>query len=138
MNGENRKKVPPTERELLKFGLTLAIASAVLGALFFWGKRDFYYCFFVLSVVFLVPSLAAPRLLRSIHRVWMALAGALGWFTTRVVLTVLFYVGLTPIGFLGKLFGKRFLDTGRDEAAKSYWVYTGQRRLRSGRYEEQY
>lgn len=138
MNAEESKKVTPTKRDLFKFGLTLAIGFAVLGALSLWGKKSFYYYFFVLSLFFLVPSLAAPTLLKPIHRAWMTLAGILGWFMTRAILTVLFYVAFTSIGVLGRLLGKRFLDVGTDDSKESYWIPTKQSEGNLKRYEEQY
>jgi len=51
----------------------------------------------------------------------MTLALLLGWFTSRVILTILFYLVLTPIGFIAKIFGKKFLSLKIDDGAKSYW-----------------
>ena len=60
--------------------------------------------------------------LRPIQRAWMAFAIVLGWVMTRVILVVLFYVGITPIALIARLVGKRFLDLRFEPARASYWI----------------
>jgi hypothetical protein len=51
----------------------------------------------------------------------MSLAIVLGFIMSRVILTVLFYLVLTPISFLAKLVGKKFMVLKYDKSAKTYW-----------------
>jgi hypothetical protein len=76
-----------------------------------------------------------PARLRSAYMTWMAFALALGWVMSRVVLTVVFVVVLTPLGLLARLSGKRFLALERDPSASSYWV---RRPGTQGRYDRMY
>ena len=109
-------------RDLRKFGITMGIAFAVLGGLVLWrGHWTPTYLFWVAGA-FLVLALVAPVVLRPIQRGWMAFAIVLGWVMTRVILVVLFYVGITPIALIARLVGKRFLDLGFEPARASYWV----------------
>ena len=41
-----------------------------------------------------------------IHQGWMRLAKILGWINSRILLSVLFFVILTPVSLLARLFGK--------------------------------
>jgi hypothetical protein len=93
----------------------------VLGGLAFWRGKGFYSYLLGLSAVFLLLGLAAPVVLRPVRRVWMRVAEAMGWFMTRVILTILFYLGFTPIAVLGRLFGKHFLEMRMDKSRSSYW-----------------
>ncbi len=79
---------------------------------------------------------AAPALLRPVYRAWMALAFALGWVMSRVVLTALFFLAVTPVALAARLGRKRFLELDADPAAGTYWI----RRPpgRPGRYEKMY
>ncbi|MCE5270112.1 SxtJ family membrane protein, partial [bacterium] len=56
------------------------------------------------------------------QKLWMKLAHALGWFNTRLLLILVFYLVLTPVGLLMRLFGKRPLSLGWDKDAPSYWI----------------
>jgi hypothetical protein len=70
----------------------------------------------------LLLGAAAPATLRAPYRLWMGMAFTLGWFTSRLLLAVIYLGVLTPVGLLARLAGKRFLDLAPDRGAASYWV----------------
>jgi len=109
-------------RDLRKFGITMAVAFAAIGALFIWRGASEARWLFWLSGAFLLLGLVAPVILRPVQKVWMAFAITLGWVMTRVILVLVFYVGITPIAFIARLVGKRFLDLGFEPERESYWV----------------
>jgi hypothetical protein len=109
-------------RELRKFGITMAVAFAVLGGFLLWRGHWQPKYFFWIAGAFLVLGLAVPVVLRPVQRAWMAFAIAFGWMMTRVILVLLFYVGITPIALIARLVGKRFLDLGFEPARASYWI----------------
>ena len=127
-----------TRRKLRNFGLTVGIAFGVLAALLFWREKAHYVYFAVISAVFLVFGLLVPVALKPVEKVWMTAANAMGWVMTRVILTVLFFAVFTPIGFLGRLFGKDFLNLKMDPAATTYWIYREPRDLTKEDYEKQF
>jgi len=63
-----------------------------------------------------------PARLRAAYLGWMVVALAIGWVMSRVVLTLVFALVLTPLALLARLTGKRFLALEPDAAAPSYWV----------------
>ena len=135
---EEIRAIPSERSDLRRFGLTMCIALAVLAALLFWRGKDLYLYLGLLSPVFLALGLAAPVALRPVHRVWMSLALVLGWFMTRVILSLLFFLGVTPIGVLGRLFGKKFLDVQMPDSRETYWIPREQGDESPARYEKQY
>jgi len=76
-----------------------------------------------------------PARLRALYLGWMALALAIGWVMSRVVLTLVFAFVLTPLALLARLTGKRFLALGPDRSVASYWV---ERKPGQGRYDRMY
>ena len=108
--------------ELRKFGLSVGLVFSVLFGLFFpWlFARPFPVWPWVLGGALVFPALIYPPVLKPIHFVWMKLAHALGWFNTRVLLTVMYFLLLTPYGWLLRLLGKSPLDKGRDCLPESY------------------
>ena len=123
---------------LRKFGITMCIALGVFSALLFWRGKDFYLYPGLLSPVFLILGLAAPGVLRPAHKVWMSLAVVLSWFMTRVILSLLFFLGVTPVGVLGRLFGGKFLDVEMQDSRETYWIRREQGDESPARYEKQY
>jgi len=108
-------------RQLKQFGLTLGAVLSVLGALALRRGGAAASALLVAAVILLALGMLAPDRLRFFHRWWMRLGLVLGWVMTRVILSILFYGVVTPIGVLGRMFGKDFL--GRPAASSaSYWV----------------
>ena len=111
-----------TASDLRKFGLTMATALAVLGAFFLWRDRSWAVWLIWPAGAFLVVGLVAPNILGPVERLWMAIAEVLGAVVTKIILTLTFFLVITPVGlavrlFSGDRFGKRF-----DPHAESYWV----------------
>ena len=64
----------------------------------------------------------APAVLRTAHRAWMGLAFAMGWVMTRVLLGLVYYGLITPVGVVRRTFGRSPVLTHPDPAAESYWI----------------
>ena len=108
--------------ELQKFVVTIAIALSLFGALAAWQGRGYALWLFVFVAIFLSVGLLAPKTLGPVYVGWMAMAKMMGYVMTRVILTVLFYLVVTPVSITAKLFGKSFLDLKFDKNADSYWI----------------
>lgn len=63
-----------------------------------------------------------PGLLRPVFRLWMMLAVVLGFVMTRVILSIVFYVVVTPIGLVMRLAGRDPLSKKPDPSMDSYWI----------------
>lgn len=101
-------------------GVLLGVAAVVLwrrgytATPLVWGLGGAGGALVVLGAV-------APGLLRPLYRVWMGLALVLGFVMTHVILAVLFYAVVTPIGLVMRAFGHDPLQRRRDPAAPTYW-----------------
>ena len=58
------------------------------------------------SVLLILPALIWPASLLRVYKAWMALGTVMGWINTRIILGAVFYLVVTPIGVLRRLFGK--------------------------------
>ncbi len=83
-------------------------------------------------------GLAAPIILWPLQKIWMMVAVILGWVMTRIILSILFYLVITPISLLGRLFGKRFLDLKIDRSATSYWIKRENKPTEPADFEKQF
>ena len=135
---EEVKNIKSGKRELRQFGITIGIVLGLLGGLFLLREKNYYSYFFILSIAFLFLGLAAPNLLKPIQKIWMSLAILIGWFVTRAILIILFYLVVTPIGILAKMFGKYFLDIKFDRNAESYWITRELIKIDKKDYESQF
>ena len=76
----------------------------------------------VLAAAFLAFALLWPAALRPLNRAWLRLGLLLSKVVSPVVLMILFYATVTPIGILMRWAGKDPLRLRRDAAAASYWI----------------
>ena len=135
---EEIKNISSGTKDLRKFGIILGIFFGLLGGLFLWREKDYYYYFFILSGAFMVLGLAVPVLLKPIHKIWMILAILMGWLMTRVLLVVLFYLVVTPISILAKLFSKNMLELKCNRNLDSYWIPRKESKFQKENYEKQF
>ena len=120
----NLNNLDLSKRNLRKFSITIAIVLFLFGILVFWKgsvKENAYYLL-IIAFLFLLSGLLIPKILTLIYKVWMGLAFTLGWFMTRVILGIMFYLVFTPIGLSIRLFGGDLLKKKLDRNTKSYWI----------------
>ena len=111
-----------TNRELRKFGFVMAVALAIVGGLLFWREKEVLPWFFSVAGFFGATGLILPKVLAPIEWVWMKLAHYLGIIMTRLLLSLTFYLMITPLGIIMKILGKRPLAVSFDREVKSYWI----------------
>ena len=118
------KTLDTSSKEIRKFGLVIAIALGVIGSFVYLksGSFDVPQWIWGIGLLFLILGFILPSILRPVYRIWMLLAYFIGGVISRIILTVLFYVVLTPIGLVLRLFGKDFLDQKFEKNRESYWV----------------
>ena len=96
-----------TVREGRKFAFTVGIAFLVLGALSLW--RGHYLPPRILGGLggaLLAAGLLFPSRLGGVQRAWMALATAISRVTAPIVVSALYFLVLTPVGWLLRLLGR--------------------------------
>lgn len=99
--------------------------GAVLIALAAWsgyrGRETASWVLALLAVALIAAGLFAPPAARAFHVVWMRLAHALGWVNSRILLALIFYLVITPVGLMQRLAGRDALRR-RGPGSGSYWI----------------
>jgi hypothetical protein len=94
-------------KQLRSFGLLVGGIFAAIGiwpALF--HGEDLRLWGVIVGAALLLPAMAFPKMLALPHRGWMGLSEILSWINTRIILGVVFFLLLTPIGIIRRMFGK--------------------------------
>ena len=136
---EDLKQLKTGARELRKFGLLVGGVFAILGALM-WarGKGHFVY-FLTPGLLLIVLGLIAPRILKPVYVAWMSLAIVLGFVVSHVILTIFFFLVITPIGLAARCAGRDFLRLKLERQARTYWLPVERRGPKSpADYERQF
>jgi hypothetical protein len=80
------------------------------------------YAWAAFTLIFLVASLAVPRVLAPAKRLWLKLAELLSVVVSPIMLGFMYVVAMIPVGLLIRLTGKDLLSLKRDPSARSYWI----------------
>jgi hypothetical protein len=118
--------IPTLDKKgLRKFGITTGVIIVVLFALFFpwvFDVTTMPMWPWILAALLWVPALLIPSALRPVYTTWMKIGHAIGWVNTRIILGVLFYVLILPMGLIMRLFGKDPMARKLDKSVSSYRV----------------
>src|ERR1700745_1111787 len=132
------KKLRTDTRDLRKFGLTVGGVFILLGVLLLLRHRSSYVAFCGAGALLTAFGVIWPRALKYVYMAWMVLAFTLGFVMSNVILTLFFFLFVTPIGLLARLFQKDFLARKWDKRAASYWIQHGSEVKTANTYERQF
>lgn len=135
---EDIKQLKTSDRELRKFGLMVGGVLLLLGLLFLWRHPNRTPYFAWPGGGLFVLGLVLPRALKWVYITWMSVAFVLGFVMAHVILTLLFLLVITPMGWLARLSGKDFLSLKLDRSARSYWRPCGSKVKAAADYERQF
>ena len=102
----------------------LLVAAVLLGIAawnLYRGRTAVVIIFGALGGALLVAGLLVPPAARAFHTAWMRFAVLLGHVNSRVLLTLVYYLVVTPYGVVTRLVGRDPLRR-RGARAESYWV----------------
>ena len=114
----------PTDRQLRQFaGLVLPLFALLVGAILWWrfGQTTAAWTVCVVAVVVGAAGVVYPALVRPVYLGWMYASYPIGWVIGHVVMGVVFFLVLTPIGLVMRFLGRDPLDRKFDESQASYW-----------------
>lgn len=104
------------------FGIVFTTFFAIVGALPLLSKNEPRLWAFGVSGAFLLVALVIPKILHPLNVVWMKLALVMNKIVSPLVLGMLFFTTITPLGIFMRLMGKDLLRLKFDKNATSYWI----------------
>ena len=113
------------KKGLRKFGIITGAIVVVLFAIFFpwvFDAAAMPIWPWIVAGLLWVPALLMPGSLQPVYRVWMKIGHAIGWVNTRIILGLLFYVLVLPMGLIMRLFGNDPMARKYDKSVTSYRV----------------
>ena len=119
MNSTSTNELP--RRTITSFALIVSGALLAIAAYQRWRGAEPWVVLTLVSIAAVLSLLSAiaPSLLRPVYRGWMYIGEALGWLNTRIILSLVFFLVVTPIGLLMRLFGRSPIATAKRD---SYWT----------------
>lgn len=118
---EDIKSIKSSKKDLRNFGLIIGTIFIVLGLYWLWRGRSLWEIFVAIGGILVLAGIFVPAALKWFYRVWMSVGVVLGLFVTNILLSVFFYVLLTPLSLIARLAGKKFMDLGFRNGRETYW-----------------
>src|SRR4026207_1468839 len=95
-----------TRTELKWFGLMFAGFAGLLGVWAWWRTHPTLAAIlWSIGCVVVVTYSAVPAIRRPFFDLWMAVAYPIGWVVSHVIIALVFYLLVTPIGLIMRLLG---------------------------------
>lgn len=118
---EEIKNINSNKKELKKFGKSVGLVVLIIGIVLLIYSKPTFPTFLGIGSFLITAAYIIPIILLPFQKIWMTFAVIMGFIMTRVILSILFYIIITPISFISKLFGKDFLNLKIEKDKKSYW-----------------
>ncbi|MBU0475040.1 MAG: hypothetical protein KKF62_12875 [Bacteroidetes bacterium] len=118
---EEIKNINSDKKELKKFGKSVGLVLLLIGIILLIYSKAVFPIFLSLGSFLVAAAYIFPIILLPFQKIWMTFAVIMGFVMTRVILSILFYLVITPISFLSKIFQKDFLNLKIEKDKKSYW-----------------
>tara|TARA_Y100000768_G_C23962801_1_gene676265 strand:+ start:58 stop:468 length:411 start_codon:yes stop_codon:yes gene_type:complete len=134
---EEIKNIKTRNKDIKSFGITIGIIFFIISAVLFYYDNSSHQIIAYLGGGLIGLGIFIPILLKPIYILWMIFAVILGWVMTRVILSLVFYLIITPIGLLTRLLGEDFLALKKSNS-DSHWNKRNQAAELNQNYEKQF
>ena len=121
------KKYTASKRVLRQFVAILAIVFAIVAAWVYWSNGTLPIWAWTLALMLLVFGAIMPNRLVGFYSLWMNIGHGLGWVNTHLILALMFYVIIAPLGIIFRIFGRGSLTLNTMSNVDTYAVPTLQR-----------
>lgn len=111
-------------KDLRVFGFTIGSITALLFglALPFIFDRTIPLWPWIIGGLFIIAGGLFPKSLRYIHNIWMKIGSILGWINTRIILGLIFFLVMTPIGLILSMTARDAMSRKIDHSQATYRI----------------
>ena len=115
MNSEKNKS---TNRN---FGIVFFIVFLIIGIYPMLNEEDVRFWSLIISVIFLILGILNSEVLTPLNKIWFRFGIFLGKIFSPLIMALIFFLVVTPIGLIMRFIGKDVLNL-KFNNDKSYWV----------------
>tara|TARA_Y200000002_G_C22376321_1_gene535294 strand:- start:6 stop:386 length:381 start_codon:yes stop_codon:yes gene_type:complete len=104
------------------FGLLFFVVFLIIGLWPLKNGDNLNFYFIVVSAIFLILGLINSKLLSPLNKLWIKIGEILGIIIAPIVMGLIYFIILTPISFIVRIFGKDLLGLKLIKKKESYWI----------------
>ena len=103
------------------FGLLFFVVFFLIGIWPLFKENDYRLWSLIISIIFLILGLLNSKLLKPLNNLWIKFGEILGKIIAPIIMMIVFFIVLTPLSFIVKLFIKDLLNI-KFVKNNSYWI----------------
>ena len=103
------------------FGLLFFVVFFLIGIWPLFKENDYRLWSLIISIIFLILGLLNSKLLKPLNNLWIKFGEILGKIIAPIIMMIVFFIVLTPLSFIVKLFIKDLLKI-KFIKNNSYWI----------------
>ena len=104
------------------FGLLFFVVFLIIGLWPLKNGENLNFYFITISIIFLILGLINSKLLTPLNKSWIKLGEILGIIIAPIVMALVYFVILTPVSFIVRIFGKDLLSLKLLKEKETYWI----------------
>ena len=104
------------------FGLLFFVVFLILGLWPLKNGENLNFYFITVSIIFLILGLINSKLLTPLNKSWIKLGEILGIIIAPIVMALVYFVILTPVSLIVRIFGKDLLSLKLFKEKETYWI----------------
>tara|TARA_B100000575_G_C22928015_1_gene537935 strand:- start:166 stop:543 length:378 start_codon:yes stop_codon:yes gene_type:complete len=105
------------------FGLLFFIVFLIIACWPLLNSEAIRLWALTISLAFLILGILNSKILAPLNKGWVKFGELLGRIIAPFVMFLVFFIILTPIGIILKMFGKDLLKIKKNRLTKSYWIH---------------
>ena len=104
------------------FGIVFAFIFLLISLYPLVDNKDVRLWSVIISLIFFLLAYVVPKVLSIPNKLWFRLGMFLGAVFTPIVMALVYFTTVVPIGLIMRLMGKDLLRQKLDKSTKSYWI----------------
>ena len=104
------------------FGLLFFVVFLILALWPLKNSSNINLYLIIASAIFLILGLINSKLLSPLNKSWIKLGEILGMIIAPIVMALVYFVILTPVSFIVRIFGKDLLGLKFLKEKETYWI----------------
>ena len=104
------------------FGLVFFVVFLIIALWPLKSGEEFRLWSLVLSIIFFILGIFNSQLLTPLNKLWFKFGMFLGLIVSPIVMGIVYFLVVTPIGIFMRLLGKDLLKTSKAKNASTYWI----------------
>ena len=116
----NKEKIKMSSNK--SFGIVFFVFFLILSLYPLLNKEKLNLLFLIFSITFLILGILNSKILTPLNKVWFKFGIILGKIISPIIMGIIFFLVVTPIGLLMKILGKDLLKLKYNKKDNTYWI----------------